>query len=236
MGSNQFDNFSNPKTGENSRITARLQSAPYFKYFAQAQDKAIKKDATPYVRTYMADAKANEPIQAETVPAPVSLPKAAPAKAVKNGKSSKKRVLVIILVTLFALIGAAIPFVSSLGILSDYINIGQDILGIATIFAAPLTLESITANIPLIILALYTLIIAIVFILSVISLFSSKRIGVGLLAFMAFVLGAGYLVTALPDLITLFVIDGLFDEYGKLALVGLPLLIFIISTLRYKKH
>jgi len=137
---------------------------------------------------------------------------------------------------LLALIGVAIPFVSSMGVIADYIDIEQDVLAIDVLFSEAPTLESITAEIPLIILALYIIFMAIIFILSVIAIFNCKKIGVGLLAFISFVLGIGYLITILPDLITYFNIDGLLDEYGKLGMIGLPLLIMIFSSLRYKKN
>jgi len=235
----EVNNFSTPEVVYDPSITMRLQGAPYFKHYTEAQNKAIKKDATPYVMTYLGDKGISMP-PISTPPAPALVAtepsiQALPAVKATEKSCSSKRYLLVILVVILALAGLAVPFVSSLGVVADYIDIGQDLLTIDTLFSETPTLESITADIPLIILALYALFMAIVFILSVVAIFSSKKIGVGLLAFISCVLGIGYLITALPDLVTYFKIDGLLDEYGKLAMIGLPLLIMIFSSLRYKK-
>ena len=228
---NEAKIFGNPEVVCDPSITMRLQGAPYFRYYAEAQDKAIRKDATPYVRTYLADRSRASSFATPTQ----SVEAVASAKAAKKS-SIRKRYVLIILVALLALISVAIPFVSSMGVIADYIDIEQDVLAIDVLFSEAPTLESITAEIPLIILALYIIFMAIIFILSVIAIFNCKKIGVGLLAFISFVLGIGYLITILPDLITYFNIDGLLDEYGKLGMIGLPLLIMIFSSLRYKKN
>ncbi len=235
MGNDYVVNdLGNPEVVYDPSINKRLQSAPYFKHFTEAQNQAVKKDSTPYVKTYIADRD-----RGIAGIAPIVAPQVAKVVApvtVQEAKTSKKRIVLIILVTLLALVSVGIPFVSSFGILSDYIDIGEDILTVDTLVSETPTMDSITASIPLILLVLFTLFMAIVLLLSIISIFSCKKIGIGLLAFIAFVLGVGYLITALPDLVTYFDTDGLFDEYGKIAMIALPLLIFIISKLRYKKQ
>lgn len=242
MGSNQFSNFSNPEIGQDSRVSSRLQDAPYFKFFTDAKDKAVKTEATPYVRAYLADNTTSvmpnfvNPYAEEQTPkepivqvAPIAKAKSVPRKVQKKG-------IVIIIVALLALLCAALPFVSSLGFVEDYIDIGQDILTIDSLFSQTPTLESITAELPLIILSLYILFAVLTLILSLASLFSSKRIGLWLPAFIVLVLGIGYLVVNLPDLLTYFNADGLLDEYGKLAMIALPFLTLLISKFRYKKQ
>lgn len=234
MGNDYVVNdLGNPEAVYDPSISKRLQSAPYFKHFTEAQQQAVKKDATPYVKTYIADRDRGI---AASAPALAPIVKVEAPTQVKTKKTSKKRIVLIMLATLLALVSVAIPFVSSFGVLPDYIDIGQDIITVDTLFSEAPTLDSITANIPLILLVLFTLFMAVILLLSVISIFSNKKIGIGLLAFIAFVLGVGYLIVALPDLVTYFDTDGLLDEYGKLAMIALPLLIFIISGLRYKKQ
>ena len=160
-----------------------------------------------------------------------------PEETKANVKVYKKRFLVLLLVFVLAFACLAIPFISSLEILPDYVSINEDILAVDSIFEGSMGIETITDNASIIILALFVVFSLILTLKALVAIVSLKKCRFGLVAFIVILLGVGFVLTSNPDLISNFEseIKVIIEQYALLAMIGLPIIIFLISSLCYKR-
>jgi len=151
-----------------------------------------------------------------------------------GAKVVKRRAIVILLLLVFSLLALAIPIVSSLAILPDYIDLDVDVLKIADAFSE-LSLDAIKTNSPVIILAAYMLLSLILVIISLCALFIRKKKSFFIVALLA-------LIAAVAFALSIFKFDfnALLDKvtdlnYGIYGLIGCPILVLVLSFLAYKK-
>lgn len=172
---------------------------------------------------YGASAEAAKPVKKEKV------------KANKPKKASGKRIIALLLALILAVVALAIPVVSSLELVSDFVDIDVDILAIADIFEGDLGLDTLTDNLPIIILAVFMVFALILTLILLFALLGKKRKRFGIIALITFLLAAAFLVATFEFDFTAL-IDSIADiDYGIFALIGCPLLVFILSGLSYKK-
>ena len=118
---------------------------------------------------------------------------------------------------------------------SDFVDIDVDILAIADIFEGDLGLDTLTDNLPIIILAVFMVFALILTLILLFALLGKKRKRFGIIALITFLLAAAFLVATFEIDFTAL-IDSIADiDYGIFALIGCPLLVFILSGLSYKK-
>jgi hypothetical protein len=236
----------------NEFLSPRFQNSPYYvtclNSFAHDDSKVIR----PYEAAFIADLNgmplAYDPMESNPkfldivygtdveAEAEVCVEQPAKEKKAKGGvKLVKRRALVLFLVFLFSAIALAIPVISSLAILPDYINIGVDVLTIADIFGGELGLDTITDNLPIILTALFMVFSLISVIISLLALFTKKKKCFGIIALFALVAAVAFALAGFQFDFNAAIggIAGL--DYGVYAMVGCPLLILILSLFGYKK-
>lgn len=161
----------------------------------------------------------------------------------KNKPSYTKRVIILILIFVLALVTLAIPVVSSLGFVSDYINIGTDILSITDIFSGTLAFSMITDNLPMLMLAVFLLFALILVLKALISLFSHSKNKYFLLSLITFLLALAYFASTYNFNFTNIINDvtanvGTFLsnlDYGIYGMIGCPILVLLLGFFAYKK-
>ena len=141
------------------KVNHFIKESPYYISCTDAFDKSDAIKITPYAAAYGA-AQENEPIvysddpgfndviygqqgqqrvsyvpQQEQAPVP-----AAPAKKAKPvvTRYFKKRAIPLLLILVLSIVALAVPLVSSLELIVDYVDIGEDIFAIAEIFEGDL--------------------------------------------------------------------------------------------------
>jgi len=222
-----------------AKVPRILAESPYYQSCSEAFDKKDAIIPTPYAAAYDA-ATTKGPAYGKGIVPSFNGGVAAAASATASAPSVekryfKKRILPLLLILILALVGLAVPIVSSLQLVEDYVNIDVDILDIADIFSNGFSLEVITDNIPLIALAVFLLLSLILVIKALIAVLGKKKRGFAILAILTFIVAAVF-VTAMYEFDFEFLfadIDAL--DYGFYALIGCPLLVFLLSLFAYKK-
>ena len=158
-------------------------------------------------------------------------------------KSFRKRGFVLVLVLILALAALAVPIVSSLELVEDYIDIGTDVLSVQDIVSGDLGFSILTDNWDVWILCVYMLFAAVLVLKVLFALITKGRRKFALTAFMLVLLAIVYIAAAQFnfdfDAMTDAVNDigGLLGDinYGVYAMAGCPLIVFLISGLVYKR-
>lgn len=159
-------------------------------------------------------------------------------------KTYKKRAIILIIIFVLAVAALAMPILTSLEILPDYINVGENILTIPDLFGDGFSFEIITANWALWVLCIYTLVAALLVLKS-------------LFAFLCRNKKRFFLITVIAILLTVVFIAAGYDfefkllgtlvqedmpgflksiDYGIYAMAGAPLLILLLSAFAYKRN
>jgi len=225
-------------------LKERFLDSPYYQTCVDAFAHDDSKVIRPYEAAFFADYNgaplAYDPAEANPkfleqvygyLPAEeqVAIPASPAVKIVK------RRAIILLLVLVFSLAALAIPIVSSLAILPDYIDIGVDLLKVADIFGGELGLEMITDNLPIVILAVFALLSLILVIISLCALFIRKKKSFSVVAVLALIAAVAF-VLAIFEFDFNALIDKVADlNYGIYGLIGCPLLVLILSCLAYKK-
>ncbi|MGI6213568.1 MAG: hypothetical protein ACOYIQ_03320 [Christensenellales bacterium] len=161
----------------------------------------------------------------------------------KWNKVYKKRVVVLLIMLVLAAIAIAMPVLTSLGILAEYVNVGVDILSVPDLFAGGFDFSIITANWAVWALCVYCLVVVIIILKLLLALVSKGKKGFAILSLIALVLAivfvaAGYnfdfaaIGEAAQDPMALL---GSLD-YSIYAMAGAPLLTLILGAFAYKKE
>jgi len=154
----------------------------------------------------------------------------------------KRRIVILILILVLAIVAAGVPIISSLELLKEYVDIGVDILGVPELFADGFSFAIITENMAVWVLGLYMLVALILVLKGLFALLARSKKRFGLAAIITLLLAvvfvaAGYdfdfkLIAELasePEFLTETL------DYGIYAMAGAPLLILILSIFAYKR-
>ncbi len=222
----------------------RLEDSPYYQTCIDAFEHDDAKVIRPYQAAFIADyngmplsydvAEGNPKFLEQVYGVYDQEDEETPAQTIIT-KIVKRRGLVLLLILVFSLLALAVPILSSLALLPDYIDIGVDIFKIADIFGGELGLEVITNNLPILLVALYMLFALILTIVSLLALCTRKKKSFFFVALLA-LLAAVAFVLAIFEFDFNGVLENIADlNYGIYGLVACPLLILILSCLSYKK-
>lgn len=240
----QFDQEFSYLAAEN-RVHPRLEDSPYYQTCVNAFEHDHCKVIRPYEAAFIADyngmplsydvAEVNPKFLDQVYGTYAQEPEAVCAEECIVTKIIKRRGLVLALILILSLAALALPIISSLALLPEYINIGVDVLNIADIFGGELGLETITNNLPILLVAVYLLFALILVIVSLCALFIRKKKHFFVFALLALVAAVAFVLSIFGfDFNAVF--EGIADlDYGIYGLVACPLLILILSCLSYKK-
>lgn len=201
---------------------------PYFEAYFRA--KSCNPYYLPPFNKYITEKKVEEPI--------------IEVKEEKEKKiKSNKRSLVFFLLLVFSLICIAVPIISSLAIITEYIDIDEDILLVNEISFEDTSLtgigNTIIDNSALILLTLFGLASVILFVVILIALISNKKIKLFALAFSMLIFAFGFflLTNSNPRILEELSAElmNLTENYGILAMIAMPVLIILLSFFRYRK-
>ena len=157
-------------------------------------------------------------------------------------KTFRKRVIIILLVLILTLVALAVPIVSSLELASEYVNIDTDILAIPDLFEGDLGFGILTDNWDTWVLAVFMLAAAILVLKLLVAVLLKSRRRFMLASFVTLILAVAYLASTFSfDLEAIQ--DAVSDigtflgdlSYGVYAMIGCPLLAFILSPFAYRK-
>lgn len=221
-----------------TQVTRTIAESPYYQSCSQAFDKK-QAIAIPYAKAYDA-AIAAAPSFAKDIAAPVpnavaEAPQKAETKPVGVKKYFKKRILPLLLILIFALVGIAIPIVSSFVLVEDYIDIDVDILDIVTVFDAGFSVDVLTDNIPLFALALFLLLSLILAFKALVAILGKKKRGFSILALLTFAVSIVFVLACYQFDFQAIIEDIAAFDYGVYGLMACPLLAFVFSLFAYKK-
>lgn len=214
-------------------------------YGAPRQNYSLR-NLSPYMLAYMY-ASNNQPLYCDpTYPEFLMLPQKrfvekkevqVEEKKEEKTKSIVKRPFVILLILILAFACLAVPLISSLELISDYINIGEDVQDVKLIFE-DFTLDTIQNNISLIALCVIMLLALILVIIAVIALISSKKVDfmvISLLALIFVIFYALYCNIGCLNNINQDFVSNITENIGLLIMSGSSVVAFILSMFAYKK-
>lgn len=157
-------------------------------------------------------------------------------------KTHNKRLGVILAITILSLIAIAVPFISSLAFLSSYINIDTDILSVKDLFKGSIGLKTLTENYDIWVLAVYIIFLVLILVKSILAFASHGKRKYATISMLTLLLSIAFIAATYnfsPSAIwadlknTMTFIKAL--DYGIYAMVGSPLVIFILNFFAYKK-
>ena len=222
-----------------AKVTRIIAESPYYQSCSDAFDKKDAITPTPYAAAYDA-AKMQGPIyEKEIVPTlkteAVAVASVEPSAPSVEKRYFKKRLLPLLLILILALVGLAVPIVSSLQLVDEYINIEADILDIVDIFNNGFSLDAITDNIPLLALAVFLILSLILALKALFAVFGKKKRGFAILAILTVIVAAVFVLAMYEFDFEFLLTDIAALDYGFYALIGCPLLVFLLSLFAYKK-
>jgi len=149
----------------------------------------------------------------------------------------KKRPFMMILIIILSLICIAVPFVSSLELIKDYINIGYDVLSLTSIIQQEITLVTLTDNLAVILIAAYILVLALILFKAIFALIGRKNLRFALISFIAIIVVINLIIYINPNLFYNFSVEinSIINNYGLMAMLSLPFVIIITSKLSYSR-
>lgn len=164
-------------------------------------------------------------------------PKADLSSAPEEVRYFKKRPFVMILILILSLVCLALPIVSSLALVEDFVDLEVDVLAIADVFEGDITLDTLVDNLEIILLIVVMILALVLVLKALFALITKKKCGFGLIAFITLLVVLCFAVNSNLDLIDDFAgeISKVLENYALLALIAIPLVIFILSGLTYKK-
>ena len=155
-----------------------------------------------------------------------------------NTKYYKKRPIVMLLILILSIVCVAIPILTSLGTLSDIVDLEIDILEVSNI-ANDISLENIQSNdnIPLLLLSGFMIFALALMLNTLLALFSMMKHKFGLFALIAFIFAVGFILTYNPNILSdpMGEISYILENYARIAILGAPLVMFLMSRLSYKE-
>lgn len=200
------------------------KTSPYEKAYQDAQD------LHPFVQSDNVAAEVEAEEQDKVVQ-----PQADSKMLCKENRYFTKRPFIMLLILVLGLVAFAIPIVSALSLVPEYIDIGTNIFSITELFQGELALEIITDNIPLWITALYMVFALMLIAHSLIALLGKKKKRFGIITGLVLVIALAFVFSVFAFDFARVISEITTLSWGVYGLMAAPALALILSLLAYKE-
>ncbi len=153
----------------------------------------------------------------------------------KENRYFTKRAFIMLLILVLGIVALAIPIVSTLSLLPDYIDIGVDIFSIPELLQGELAIEIITDNIPLLVTILYMLFALILIAHSLIALFGKKKKRFGIITSLVLAVAIAFVLSVFAFDFSKVIGEITKLSWGVYGMLAAPALALILSLLAYKE-
>jgi hypothetical protein len=245
-----------PKESLSIEVSKYIRGSAYYLSYTRALEQSESMPVTPYVTAYT-DAQTKHPLitpftpfsartavfpkiaveepkKAEEPEKTEALSVSAPVQAAEK-RYFRKRSVILLLIFILSLAMLAVPVLSALEVLPEYINIGVDILAVTDLFADGFALDAITGNLPLVLTALYMVFALICVLHSFIAIAGKKKKSFGILLALTLAVALAFIFASLAFDINALIEDILALNYGVYAMAACPALALILSIAAYKR-
>lgn len=220
-----------------------IKGSAYYLSFNTAVANHKKVEPTPYENAYN-EAQLNHPLVSPLIPyisesAPpaailqTGMPKVAPLAKEKH--YFRKRPLVLLLILVLSLLALALPILSALEVVPNYIDIGADIFAITDLFQDGFAFDVISDNLPIIIIGLYLIFALICVLHTLVALLGRKKKRFGIITALLLATGIAYVLASYTFDINAALAELGNLNYGVYGILACPALALILSILAYKK-